>query len=109
VLLELRGDVAEAETLVREALEEAPTLPQVTKNLGDLLYRAGRYEEARDAYRRAARLAPDLGDDLYFKLGNIAYRQHDADTARQCWERATALNPGHELARTNLETLGAGQ
>ncbi len=109
VLLELRGDVGEAESLVREALEEAPTLPQITKNLGDLLYRAGRYDEARDAYQRAARLAPELGDDLYFKLGNIAYRQRDPDTARHCWERATAINPGHELARTNLETLGAGQ
>ena len=45
-------------------------------------YRNGRYEEAREAYERAAKLAPDLGDDLYFKLGNIAYKRRDKSTAR---------------------------
>lgn len=108
VLLELGGDAAGAEAAIRAALAEGPGIPQVSKNLADLLYRAGRYEDAREAYERAAKLAPDLGDDLYFKLGNLAYRRRDREGARSCWSRATALNPGHELARTNLETLELG-
>ena len=68
-------------------------------------YRNGRYDEAREAYERAAKLAPDLGDDLYFKLGNIAYKRRDKSLARESWSRATTLNPGHELARANLEML----
>ncbi|MGH7658619.1 MAG: tetratricopeptide repeat protein, partial [Gemmatimonadales bacterium] len=107
VLLEGTGDLAAADLLLREAMEEAPALPQIAKNLGDLLYRAGRYDEALEHYERVKKLAPALGDDLYFKLGNIAYRRHDPDAARTHWERAVELNPGHELARTNLETLGA--
>jgi tetratricopeptide (TPR) repeat protein len=105
VLLELAGDMAGAETALRAALAEDPSLPQVSKNLADILYRNGRYDEAREAYERAAKLSPDLGDDLYFKLGNIAYKRRDHGAARAGWSRATALNPGHELARANLDML----
>ena len=105
VLLELAGDMAGAEAALRVALAEDPSLPQVSKNLADILYRNGRYDDAREAYERAAKLSPDLGDDLYFKLGNIAYKRRDHGAARASWSRATALNPGHELARANLDML----
>jgi tetratricopeptide (TPR) repeat protein len=105
VLLEVSGDVAGAEAALRVALGEDPSLPQVSKNLADILYRNGRYEDAREAYERAAKLAPDLGDDLYFKLGNLAYKRRDKSLARESWSRATTLNPAHELARANLEML----
>ena len=105
MLLELAGDAAGAETVLRAALAEDASLPQISKNLADILYRNGRYDEAREAYERAAKLAPDLGDDLYFKLGNIAYKKRDRDRARSSWSRATELNPGHELAKANLEML----
>jgi tetratricopeptide (TPR) repeat protein len=91
--------------VLRAALAENPSLPQISKNLADILYRNGRYEEAREAYERAAKLAPDLGDDLYFKLGNIAYKRRDHDRARASWAQATTINPGHELARANLQML----
>jgi tetratricopeptide (TPR) repeat protein len=105
VLLEATGSMAEAESMLRLLLRQETTLPQPFKNLGDLCYRAGRYEEAATHYTRAAALAPDLGDDLFFKLGNLAFRERDLARARQCWERALALNPGHQLARGNLDTL----
>ncbi len=108
VLLELKGDVAGAEQLLRQAMASDPALPQLSKNLSDLHYRAGRYDDAFEGYERAAKLAPDLGDDLYFKLGNIAYKRRDAGRAREFWTRATELNPGHQLARANLDMLGAG-
>ena len=107
VLLELTGDVSGAEAAVREALAEDPSVPQLSKNLGDLLYRAGKYDEADEAYQRAAKLAPDLGDDLYFKLGNIAFRQRDTVRARTQWQRTVELNPDHQLARSNLESMSS--
>lgn len=105
VLLESTGELAEAERVLRETLAEEPSLPQLSKNLGDLLYRAGHYDDAQVAFDRAAKLAPDLGDDLYFKLGNLAFRRRDRDGARGHWQRAAELNPGHQLARSNLEIL----
>ncbi|HET9465211.1 MAG TPA: DUF4388 domain-containing protein [Gemmatimonadales bacterium] len=109
VLLELSGDIAAAETMLRAALAEDPALPQISKNLADILYRNGRYEEAADAYERAAKLNPELGDDLYFKMGNIAYKKRDHARARESWAQATALNPAHQLARANLEMLDLAQ
>jgi tetratricopeptide (TPR) repeat protein len=107
VLRELAGDLTRAEELVRAALKDEPSQPQLAKNLGDLSYRAARYDEAWDAYNRAIELAPDLGDDVYFKLGNIAYKRNDRELAAQLWRRALELNPKHELVKTNLETLSA--
>jgi tetratricopeptide (TPR) repeat protein len=105
VLLEATGAIAEAEVLLREVLATDASLPQAFKNLGDLCYRSGRYDEAVSLYQRAAILDPSLGDDLFFKLGNLAFRQRDTARARECWDRALALNPGHQLARANLDTL----
>lgn len=106
VLLEGTGEVGEAEAHLRHALAEDPTIPQISKNLGDLLYRAGRWEEAEDAYERAAALAPALGDDVHFKLGNLACRRGDMGGARQHWQEAVNINPEHALAKANL--AGAG-
>jgi tetratricopeptide (TPR) repeat protein len=109
VLLELCGDVQGAEAMLRSALAEDAALPQVSKNLADVLYRNGRYDEAAEAYERAAKLNPELGDDLYFKLGNIAYKRRDHARARESWAQAAYLNPGHQLARANLEMLDLAQ
>ena len=95
--------------MLRAALAEDPALPQVSKNLADILYRTGRYDDAAEAYERAAKLNPELGDDLYFKLGNIAYKRRDHVRARESWAQAASLNPGHELARANLEMLDLTQ
>lgn len=109
VLLEVTGEVGEAEAHLRHALEEDPATPQISKNLGDLLYRAARWDESEEAYERAAALAPDLGDDLWFKLGNLACRRGDLVAARTRWETTLALNPHHALARANLAGAGVGR
>lgn len=82
-------------------------MPQLSKNLGDLHYRRGNYDDAWEAYQRVINLQPALGDDVYFKLGNIAYKKLRREDATKYWKRAVEINPGHELARTNLETMEA--
>jgi tetratricopeptide (TPR) repeat protein len=108
-LLEVVGDVERAEEVIRDALHDEPSLPQLSKNLGDLCYRSGRYDEAWDAYQRAVKLAPDLGDDVYFKLGNIAYKRDDRERAAALWKTALGVNPQNELAKANLQIIGAGK
>ncbi|MGH7560142.1 MAG: DUF4388 domain-containing protein [Gemmatimonadales bacterium] len=105
VVLEATGDLAMAERTLRDLLAEEGSLPQPFKNLGDLFYRTGRYDEAAALYERAAAIDPSLGDDLFFKLGNLAFRRRDSARAREYWERTVVLNPGHQLARANLDTL----
>jgi tetratricopeptide (TPR) repeat protein len=105
VLKERAGEFEGAEQLLRSALEDDPSLPQLSKNLGDLFYRAGRAEDAQAAFLRAIKLAPRLGEDVYFKLGNLAFKQLQQDQAVAYWREVLAMNPQHELARRNLETL----
>ena len=105
VFLEHAGRFEEAEQAVKAALEEDPALPQLWKNLGDLAYRAGRTADAQEAYLQAVKLAPRLGDDVYFKLGNIAMKERRQQEAGEYWREALALNQGHQLAKANLATL----
>ena len=78
-------------------------LAQASKNLGDLLYRDGRYDDAASAYERTVRADPELGDDVYARLGNVYYRRRDRKRAIDMWTRALKLNPSNEVVRTNLE------
>jgi len=104
VALERRGRVSDAaSTFERGALEDA-TLPQLHKNLGDSYYRAGRYDDALESYTRAVKHRPNLGADVYLKLGNLRYRRQEREEANRCWKRALELEPTNAIARTNLET-----
>jgi tetratricopeptide (TPR) repeat protein len=103
VVMERRGDYERARELYEMAFEHESALAQASKNLGDLLYRDGRYEDAAEAYQRALRTEPDLGDDVYAKLGNVYYKSRDRELAVQMWERALRMNPANEVVRTNLE------
>jgi tetratricopeptide (TPR) repeat protein len=105
VFYERRGEEETAFEWYGRALEQDPTLPQAMKNRGDLLYRRGAYEEAAEMYARAIKVRPDLGDDVYAKLGNIFYRRKDRAKAFEMWERALALNPENDVVRTNLELV----
>ncbi len=108
-ILEIVGETDQAEKMLRAAHADGLMLPQLSKNLGDVLYRAGRYDEAWDAYQQAVKLHTELGDDTYFKLGNIAYKRFDRATASAMWHKTLQLNPNHQLARTNIDTMSALQ
>jgi tetratricopeptide (TPR) repeat protein len=105
VLQERANRSETAEQTLAAGLEEDPSLPQLSKNLGDLHYRSGRVDEAQQAYLRAVKLAPRLGEDVYFKLGNIAFKQNRRADAEGYWREVLALNPAHEMAKRNLETM----
>jgi tetratricopeptide (TPR) repeat protein len=104
VAFERRGRYDDASvTAERGALEDA-AIPQLHKNIGDYCYRSGRYDDALEAYVRAIKHQPDLGTDVWLKLGNIRYRRQEREEAVKCWEHALQLQPNNAIARTNLET-----
>jgi Flp pilus assembly protein TadD len=53
VAYEVRGDIDAAMQTVERGLAEDPTLPQLHRNFADALQHVGRFDEAREAYRRA--------------------------------------------------------
>ncbi len=105
-VLERRGEMDAAEALYKRAVAGSSTPPQAHKNLGDQAYARGDTEGARVQYEKAVKLSPRLGDDVYLRLGTIAYKDNDQDVAVLLWRRALDLNPGNEAVRSNLEMLG---
>jgi tetratricopeptide (TPR) repeat protein len=105
VALERRGDSDAALVTTERALNEDASIAQLHKNLGDLRYRAARYDEALESYMRATKMNPDLGADVYLRIGNIRLRRQERVEAVRCWERALELDPSNSIVRTNLESV----
>jgi tetratricopeptide (TPR) repeat protein len=102
---ERRGDLDQADRSYRQAIDEDATMPQAHKNLGDVAYRRGIQGEALQHYQRAAELDPNLGDDVYAKVGNLLYKGRQVEAAVESWRRALELNPDNAIVRNNLEIV----
>jgi tetratricopeptide (TPR) repeat protein len=102
---ERRGDLDNADRSYRRVIDEDPAIAQAHKNLGDVAYRRGSHPEALQHYLRAAELDPQLGDDLFAKIGNLLYKQRHLDEAVRYWHRALALNPDNTIVRNNLDIV----
>ena len=100
-----KEDLEEAESLIREALEQLPDNGPIIDSLGWVLYKKGRFEEALPLLERAVRLEPSEAEiidhlgDVYWRLG----RTRDAEFQ---WKRALSYeNPyvEQDLIRRKLE------
>ena len=104
-VLERRGEADAASALYKRAIALSPPVPQAHKNLGDQAYAHGDLNGAQTQYEKAVKLSPRLGDDVYLRLGTLAYKGNDRDMALLLWRRALDLNPHNETVQTNLEML----
>jgi len=88
------------------AEHEAPGHPALEYNRGNALYRLGRYDEAREAYRRASEAAaPSLKEQDFYNMGNALAQLGDTKAAINAYRKALVLDPRDEEARHNLEVL----
>ncbi|HET9949331.1 MAG TPA: DUF4388 domain-containing protein [Longimicrobiales bacterium] len=106
-VLERRGEVEAAAALYKRAIGLNPPPPQAHKNLGDQAYAHGDLQAAQAQYEKAVKLSPRLGDDVYLRLGTLAYKGNDRDMALLLWRRALDLNPHNEAVRANLEMFAS--
>ncbi|MBM4184648.1 MAG: tetratricopeptide repeat protein [Gemmatimonadetes bacterium] len=106
-VLERRGDVDAAAALYKRATGLNPPSPQAHKNLGDRAWAHGDMQGAQAQYEKTVKLAPRIGDDVYLRLGTLAYKANDRDMAKLLWKRASDLNPHNEAVKSNLEMLAA--
>ncbi len=93
------------------ALEEAkaaaklkPDDPLVQRNLGYVLERQGRHQEAIDAYSLAAKLAPNLGFS-YIGAGNSYLARGEYEEALAQFQKAVEANPDNPVG---YDALGHG-
>jgi len=102
-VLERRGEVDAAAALYKRATGLTPPSPQAHKNLGDQAWAHGDMQGAQAQYEKTVKLSPRLGDDVYLRLGTLAYKANDRDMALLLWQRALDLNPHNQAVKANLE------
>ena len=89
-----------------------PKLVEKYYNEGVTLYKAAKYDDARDQFDNALKFVKtgdDLGDDVLYYLGRIAVRQNDNDNARKYFQKILDEYPdGNEAANaaSRLKSLG---
>lgn len=87
-----------------EAQLEAPDAPQLHYNLGNVLFRKGELEKARDEYSRALASAdPGLDPRAIYNLGNTFFSRQEYKDAVAAYQRALRLDPSDPDAKRNLE------
>ncbi len=88
-----QGNLAEAETLYRQAIAMNPAIAEAHNGLGVILWISGATVEAVASYREALRLAPNRAD-IHHNLGH-AYRDlGQFDEAKREYAAALRLSPG---------------
>lgn len=97
------SDPPAAERALKRALAMEPFNGLALKYLGDLHYRAGRYDDAAVQYRAAIEAGFEH-PDAFLNLGAAALRLGDAGAARKALERGLELEPG---AADGWNQLGA--
>jgi arylsulfatase A-like enzyme/tetratricopeptide (TPR) repeat protein len=94
----------EALALTDQALQEFPWHDEIPVLRAEALEKAGRLEEARNAYARAIELRPDLAEN-YWRRGTVARKLGDTAEAERDFREALSRDPGFEEGRLALARL----
>jgi tetratricopeptide (TPR) repeat protein len=99
------GNYAEAELDYRRALEADPENARALFNLGNALYRQGRYDEAASLFDALTRLAPsDINlASAYHNLGNSHLGAQRYGEGIEAYKNALRISPSDDDTRYNLE------
>lgn len=100
----LRGDYREAESHYRKSLQ-ANTSEEGCYNLGNSLYRQGRFKESAAYFQRAAKMfsSGDWAARAWYNFGNACFKQQQYADAVIAYENALKLQPGDADAIRNLD------
>lgn len=102
--LALRGQLAEAETLLTKLSLRFPRAPLVWLNLGNVLRDAHRVEEALAAYRTAAHLDPQM-IEARNSVGSALHSLLRFDEAELEYRACVEAAPDYLAARYNLASV----
>lgn len=111
ILREQGGDLEGAVTEYRAAAEIHPDDPRIPMNLGRVLLRLGRPDEALPEFERAAAAEPGFAVQADGIVGSWAIGQARWDLAIERFRRILEIEPAHEDARFALGStlLSAGR
>jgi len=99
-----RGDLTNAENLLREVVETVPDAPDPLLALGQLLIETGRAEEAIGFLSKACEV-DDANPQSHFLFGKALETTGRLRRAKEAYERALQRYPTGELAREIAQRL----
>jgi len=101
LLMQLRGDHAQAVAILRQALALSPNNALIHMNLGTALHSLGGPDAALASLQRASKLAPDFAP-AWFNLGRMFSMLGRPVGAITALHRALDIDPDHLAARIVL-------
>lgn len=99
-----KGDFERSAELYRQALSKDSTSFEAGYDLGNALFRAGRYDAAEQALRRvAADTARTDAEraEAWFNLGDVQFAQQNLQGALESFRQSLRLNPSDMEAKYN--------
>jgi Ca-activated chloride channel family protein len=100
------SELEQALKYYRDAEIEKPESPELSYNLGNVMYQQEKYQDALDKYYKALG-SDDVGHQAWswYNLGNTFYRSGKYPEAIQAYEKCLDLTPDDEDAKYNLELV----
>jgi len=92
------GDMPRAESLMQRYITAMPADPNPEDSYGDILFKAGRYDEARAHFESALEKDPAFGPSQH-ELGDVFALEGKQDEAREAYRKSAlkAANPRRSL------------
>ena len=100
----LKGDLVQAEVLLRQAVGHAPGFKQGWYNLAIVMRAQARLEAAEQAYRRALEVG-GVDPGVLINLGILLGEMHRFAEAEECTRKALACAPAQVQAHVSLGML----
>jgi tetratricopeptide (TPR) repeat protein len=95
-----KGEFESAYNALLKAKELAPADANLDDFIAQAAYRAGKYQEAAEAYQRSAEKKRDTWTN--YNKGNASFKNQDLSSAVESYKEALRKDPGNEPARHNL-------
>jgi predicted nicotinamide N-methyase len=103
-----RGEVGQAEKLVRQVLARDPRHPAAQVELGRIAYKTGNKIAAADCLRKAIAIQPDNAQ-FHNELGCVLIGLGERQQALRAFTRALEIKPDDPDALTNIGTFHLGE
>lgn len=103
-----KANYVDSEVKYKKALEKNPNSLDAKFNLGDALYKQGRYDDATKVFMDLAKGNPTKDQqnkiaNSFFNLGNSFLKENKVKESIEAYENSLRLNPADMDAKYNLE------
>jgi len=100
---------ADAEASYKKALEKKNNFPEAVFNLGDAMYKQGRFDDASKQFEQAAKLLKDTVQKAraYHNIGNCSMEKQEYEDAVKAYKQALKFNPNDKDTKYNLAYANA--